>query len=771
MPTMTWSGKIFIVTLITLGIGSCSENKIIKDVVIISEPTVANYTIVPKPEHLSVDSGFFLLNSSTVILVDDRFSPAQELKEQVKDLQNFGINKLGIEFKTTSFAGSNPTILLSIIPDGFLEDESYGIGIDSNILTIKSKHPSGISRGLATLKQLALLNEHNGNYFIPNVNITDTPEFEHRGLLLDCSRHFFSKEVILKYIDLLALYKMNVLHWHLTEDQGWRLAIDKYPNLTKIGAYRTELDGSRYGGYYSKEDIKQIVSYASKKHIEIIPEIELPGHSQAAIAAYPHLSCTGEHVDVANDWGVFKDIYCAGNDSVFVFLEDVLTEVIELFPSKYIHIGGDEAPKVRWEECDKCQKRMAANNLADEHELQSYFIKRIQKFLNSKGKQIIGWDEILEGGLADGAIVQSWRGMEGGKEAVKHGNKAIMSPTSHAYFDYDLKAIDLEKVYSFNPVPEGLSHEEEQLIIGGECNMWTEHVPDENNLDSKVFPRILAMAEVLWSGSVSNFEQKNYTEFNKRLQNQYTILDKYNVNYGEESLPMAYFLKPSEEGSYMTLYPYDSTITLQYRMKCDLCDTLFKIYESTFRINHTSLLQVQPYKNNKIYGGIIKIPFDVHAAVNKNVEYETPFSEWYTAGGNKGLVDSKLGTLDFRDGSWQGFWGKDMECIIDFDNKIKGISSISANFYQYSNSWIFIPQEMRAEISDDGKNWTGWGKVISEVDLKLRGKFIHKLTIDNGEKKSFRYLKIKVKNVGKVPSWHEAAGSDAWIFMDEISVK
>ena len=771
MQTMTWSGKIFIGFLIAFGFASCSETDMISDVTVISEPTIANCNIIPKPNFLYIDSGFFFLNNAVLIVVDDRFTPAQELNDQVEDLQNFGINKLGVEFKTNAVAGNKPTIFLSIIPYGFLEEEAYGIRIDSNILTIESMHPSGISRGLATLKQLALLNEFKGKFFVPNVNITDTPAFEHRGLLLDCSRHFFSKEVILKYIDLLALYKMNVLHWHLTEDQGWRLAIDKYPNLTKVGAYRTELDGSNYGGFYSKEDIKEIVSYASKKHIEIIPEIELPGHSQAAIAAYPHLSCTGKHVDVANDWGVFKDIYCAGNDSVFVFLEDVLTEVVELFPSKYIHIGGDEAPKVRWEQCDKCQKRIVDNKLAGEHELQSYFIKRIQTFLNAKGKQVIGWDEILEGGLAEGAIVQSWRGMDGGKEAVKHGNKAIMSPTSHAYFDYDLKAIDLEKVYSFNPIPPGLNQEEEQLIIGGECNMWTEHVPDENNLDSKVFPRLLAMTEVLWSCLVTGFEQKNYAEFNKRLQSHYPILDKYHVNYGEESLPMTYFLKPSEGGAWMTLYPYDSTILLKYRMNCALCDSHFVDYRRTFRISNTSLLQVQPYKNKEAYGDIIEIPFDVHLATNKNVEYKSLFSEWYTAGGNEGLVDSKLGTLDFRDGSWQGFWGKDMECIIDFDSEIKGVSSVSANFYQYSNSWIFIPQEMGAEISDDGENWTDWGKTISEVDLKLRGKFIHTLTINHSEEEGFRYLKIKVNNVGKVPNWHEAAGSDAWIFIDEISVK
>ena len=771
MLNMIWSGKIVFAFLLILCFNSCSDTATNNKERIVIKPSVANCDIIPKPEHISADPGFFQLNSSVVIVVDDRFSTIQELNNEVEDLQNFAKNKLGFELEQNSKLSNNPAVFLSIIPYGHLEDEAYRIKIDSNILTIEAMHPSGVARGLASFKQLALLNEFEANYFIPNVNITDTPEFQHRGLLLDCSRHFFSKEVILKYIDLLALYKMNVLHWHLTEDQGWRLAIDKHPKLTEVGAFRTEMDGSEYGGYYAKEDIKEIVAYATKKHIEIIPEIELPGHSQAAIAAYPYLSCTGNRVDVANDWGVFKEIYCAGNDSVFIFLEDVLTEVIELFPSKYIHIGGDEAPKVRWEECGKCQQRILDNNLKDEHELQSYFIKRIQTFLNSKGKQIIGWDEILEGGLADGAIVQSWRGMEGGKEAVKHGNKAIMSPTSHAYFDYDLKAIDLEKVYSFNPIPKGLTNEEEDLIIGGECNMWTEHVPDEKTLDSKVFPRLLAMAEVLWSGQVSGFAHKSYIDFNKRLQKHYTILEKYNVHYGEESVPMTFFLKPSQTGPFMTLYPYDSTIQLKYKLECETCDTNFIDYAKTFRILKSAILKVQPYKNNNMYGKLIEIPFSNHLAINKNIKHTTEYSEWYTAGGRKGLVDSKLGTLDFRDGGWQGFWGNDLECIIHFEKMDSGMSSISANFYQYSNSWIFIPEEMSAEISDDGKVWTKWGTSSSNVDLKQRGKFIHTLTIRNKEEESFRYLKLKVKNVGIVPDWHEAAGSDAWIFIDEIIVK
>ena len=766
---MIWNGKIILIFLLFLCFNCCSDIKTNSEEQIIIKPSVANCDIIPKSENFSIDSGFFLLNSSVVVVLDERLSIAQKLNNEVEDLKNFAKNKLGFELGQNSKLSNNPAIFLSIVPDEFLKKEAYEIRVDSNIIAIESTHPSGIARGLATLKQLALLNQNDNAYFIPNVKITDSPKFGHRGLLLDCSRHFFSKEIILKYIDLLALYKMNVLHWHLTEDQGWRLAIDKYPKLTEVGAFRTEMDGSEYGGYYTKEDIKEIVTYATKKHIEIIPEIELPGHSQAAIAAYPYLSCTGNQVDVANDWGVFKEIYCAGNDSVFIFLKGILTEVIELFPSKYIHIGGDEAPKVRWEECGKCQQRILDNNLKDEHELQSYFIKRIQTFLNSKGKQIIGWDEILEGGLANGAIVQSWRGMRGGKEAVKNGNQAIMSPTSHAYFDYDLKAIDLEKVYSFNPIPKGLTNEEEDLIIGGECNMWTEHVPDEKNLDSKVFPRILAMSEVLWSAS--DVKQKNYTEFNKRLQKHYAILDNYNVQYGEESVPMTYFLKPSQPGPYMTLYPYDSTIQLKYKLECESCDTNFIDYKKTFRILKSAILKVQPYKSSKTYGKLIEIPFHNHLAIDRGVNYITEYSEWYTAGGKEGLVDSKLGTLDFRDGSWQGFWGKNLECILDFEEITSNFSSVSANFYQYSNSWIFIPEEMTAEISNDGTVWTNWGSVKSNANLEQRGKLIHSLTIKPEKKESFRFLKLKVKNVGKVPHWHEAAGSDAWIFIDEIIVK
>ncbi|MDG1477230.1 MAG: family 20 glycosylhydrolase, partial [Vicingaceae bacterium] len=647
--------------------------------------------------------------------------------------------------------------------------EEYSLNIKNDSIIIFSGTNEGAIRGIQTLRQLFVDEFHSqekrDTWQLPIVTIKDAPKFKHRGLLLDCSRHFFEKEVIKKYIDLLAFYKMNVLHWHLTEDQGWRIAIDKYPKLTETGAWRTELDSSKYGGFYTKEEIKEIVAYAQERHITVIPEIELPGHSQAAIAAYPHLSCTGEQVDVANDWGVFKEIYCAGNDSVFIFLEDVLTEVMELFPSEYIHIGGDEAPKFRWEHCPKCQKRVKDENLKNEHDLQSYFISRIEKFLNKNGRQLIGWDEILEGGLSENATVQSWRGMEGGITAANSGHDAIMSPTSHAYFDYDLKAIDLEKVYNFNPIPAELATDKQHYIIGGECNMWTEHVPDEANLDSKVFPRILAMSEVLWSYP----EKRNYEEFYNRVQYHYPILKNKGVSYGEETIPVTYFLKPSPSGSYLSLKSAHPSITLKHRFNCETCDTNFIDYNETIKVNKTGSLQIQPYKNEKKYGELIELPFSHHLAVNSTVTYNTKYSDYYTAGGIEGLIDSKLGSLDFRDGSWQGFSGDNAEITLDLGT-IQEVSTISTNYYQYNNSWIFLPKEVQYSVSSDGEHYINFDSILPKKPAEERGQFIEQFT-SAFETIKIRYIKIKAVNIKNVPDWHEAAGSEAWIFMDEIIVK
>lgn len=739
---------IFIFSL-ALIISSCDEVPSLA----VDQP---NAHIIPAPEKLEKHPGAIELTNEFTI------AAAEELELPKEDLRTF----LQKQANLKEVPSGATLIQLELNRQEEFQNEGYRLTIDQDEIKLTSNTEVGIHRGIASLKQLILLSKKADKYTLPMVTIEDAASFSHRGLLLDCSRHFFEVDVVKKYIDLLALYKMNTLHWHLTEDQGWRIAIDKYPLLTEIGAYRTESDGSVYGGFYSKNNIREVVAYAESKHIQVIPEIELPGHSQAAIAAYPHLSCKGSKVEVANDWGVFKEIYCAGNDSVFTFLEDVLAEVIELFPSDYIHIGGDEAPKVRWAECDKCQRRMKEEGLADEAELQSYFIQRIQKFLLEEGKQIIGWDEILEGGLAEGAVVQSWRGMEGGVEAVKHGNQAIMSPTSHSYFDYGLDAIDLKKVYSFNPVPDGLSPQEQKLIIGGECNIWTERVPDENTLDSRVFPRLLAMAEVLWSDSTA----RDYDEFVNRVQSHYPILEGQNVHYGEESVAMSHEMELDSGLAYLRLIPYSNAISLQYHYRCMDCSDVATKYSKRIPIKNSGTISVQPYRNDRPYGDSISIPVSHHKAINAKVIYGSSYSEWYTAGGESGLVDGKLGTLNFRDGGWQGFWGDDLELVLKL-NQVTEINSVTAHFYQYNNSWIFIPTEMSVEVSSDGENWKSMGAITSGNNPKKRGQYIQSIQVESDVMEVVNFIRLSAKNIGIVPDWHEAAGSEAWIFVDEIIVK
>lgn len=643
---------------------------------------------------------------------------------------------------------------------------SYQLHLASDSICLKAGAIQGLFNGISSLRQLKALYPEK----TPALDIRDHPRFAHRGMLLDCCRHFFSVDVVKKYIDLLSLFKMNVLHWHLTEDQGWRIEIESYPRLNEQGAYRTETDGSVYGGYYSKAEIRDVVRYASERGVEVIPEIELPGHSQAAISAYPELSCRGLPVEVANDWGVFKEIYCAGNDSVFLFFENVLLEVMELFPSTFIHIGGDEAPKTRWEACTKCQRRIESEGLADEHELQSYFIRRIERFLREHGRQLIGWDEILVGGLAEGAIVQSWRGMEGGVEAVRSGHRAIMSPTSHAYFDYDLRSIDLEKVYSFEPVPEGLSQQEEQLIIGGECNMWTERVPDEKALDAKVFPRLLAMSERLWSPA----DRRDWTEFKSRVQRMYPVLEQHQVGFGAESVPMSYQVQLGLQESLITLEAYDEKTNLHWRYtkhtdpEVSAASAPFRPYSEPIEVEDGTL-SVQATREGRDFGPVQNIDTRSHLAVGAEVTYSKTFSNWYTAGGPDGLVNSVLGSTDFRDGCWQGFWGIDPEITLDLRRPVR-LSSVELPFYQYTNSWIFIPPKVRVAFSTDGQNWAYMGEARDATDPMMRGKFIRTLKVDK-ELEEVRYLRIEVENLGKVPDAHEAAGSDAWVFLSEIIVR
>lgn len=491
-------------------------------------------SIIPKPVSVETGSGTFTIDRNTQISIPENNPEIESLAELLAGNIDLILDN---KIKVVSSLPLQNSIDLTLDPN-VLHKEGYSLTITGNKIHIKGKTGAGLFYGIQSLIQLFPLEKRN-IISIPSATIKDYPRFTWRGTHLDVCRHFFPVEFVKKYIDILALYKINTFHWHLTEDQGWRIEIKKYPGLTQIGSMRNETmgDGIPHGGFYTQEQIKEVVEYANQKYITVVPEIEMPGHSLAALASYPEYSCSGGPFNVETTWGVFPDIYCAGNDNTFEFLENILTEVIGLFPSEYIHIGGDEAPKTRWEKCEKCQARMRNENLKDEHELQSYFIQRIEKFVNSKGRKIIGWDEILEGGLAPNAAVMSWRGTQGGIDAARMYHNVVMSPGTHCYFDHyqglngEPKAIGgytpLEKVYSYEPVPAELSTVEAKYIMGAQANMWSEYYPTTDHVEYMLLPRLCALSEVVWSPK----DSKNYTDFLSRMTSHYDILTKRNYNF------------------------------------------------------------------------------------------------------------------------------------------------------------------------------------------------------------------------------------------------
>ncbi|HEY0653997.1 MAG TPA: beta-N-acetylhexosaminidase [Chryseosolibacter sp.] len=502
----------------------------------------AQLSIVPKPVSTTVRNGSLTWDKDINLSIDT--SVDQGLVDVFKE------SLIALGFTPVPAKSKNKTaIRLSINSDKSILPEGYKLSINKNGAQLTATTPAGLFYGTQSLLQLLASEKRE----TPFLEITDSPRFAYRGLHLDVGRHMYPVSFIKKYIDLMAYHKFNRFHWHLTEDQGWRIEIKKYPKLTSVGGFRREspvgrattktrasvvYDGKPYGGFYTQEEIKDVVAYATKRHVTIIPEIEMPGHAQAALAAYPHLGCTGGPYETATTWGVFTEVFCAGKEETFTFMQDVLDEVMTLFPGEYIHIGGDECPKTRWKECPNCQKRIQDQKLKDEHELQSYFIGRVEKYLNSRGRQIIGWDEILEGGLAPNATVMSWRGEEGGIAAAREKHNVIMTPGKWVYLDYYQDTAKTEpiaiigytpvsKVYSYEPIPPQLSAEESKYVIGSQCNVWSEYMKTADHVEYMVYPRACAMSEVLWSTR----EGKNYDDFLQRMKVHLARLRQLKVNY------------------------------------------------------------------------------------------------------------------------------------------------------------------------------------------------------------------------------------------------
>ncbi len=596
------------------------------------DQTMYSVNLIPEPVTIEQQAGAFHLNTNTSIWLNVDNSNTDALVILFAD-QLRGATEFPLQISKDK-KGSN-VIELNIDPNYSTNPEAYALTVNEDKVVLTASSEKGLFIGTQTIRQLLpkeieLKGTHNVDWTIPNVSISDEPRFKWRGMHFDVSRHFFSKEYIKRFLDYMALYKMNTFHWHLTDDQGWRIEIKKYPELTSNGAFRTEnnhdkacndrakenpnmvitpelfqqVDGKKvYGGFYTQEDIKEIVAYASARNIMVVPEIDMPGHFKAAIDNYPEVSCFGKP-----DWGeTFSSPLCAGNEKAYQLVEDILSEVMELFPAPYVHIGADEVEKTNWKKCKKCQARIKKEKLADEHELQSYFVHRIEKFVNSKGKKMIGWDEILEGGMSKSALMMYWRGWipDAPVKAVKQGNDVVMSPTSHCYFDFGQDAGTLEHVYGFEPVPEGLTAEESVHILGGQGNIWTEYIPSEARADYMSMPRLIALAEGLWTPK----EKKDWTYFFERMKTHFSRLDEMGVNYRIPDIEGLYDVQVFINTDTVTLISSIENQEIRYELDGTVPNIDSKLYTGPFVINESLVLQARPFSKKGVAGDVLKTEF------------------------------------------------------------------------------------------------------------------------------------------------------------------
>ncbi|HMU46040.1 MAG TPA: family 20 glycosylhydrolase [Chitinophagaceae bacterium] len=808
--------------------------------------------IIPKPAEISMGKGEFLISPSTSVYTNNK-----KLSGCLKYLNEYLQKNYGFKLSETKNYKQKGIIILDVENIERTPKGAYYLRVADNI-TIGSEDNEGVFYGIQTLIQIIssgyytlyppLSASGKSSIRVSHISITDYPRFQYRGMHLDVCRHFFPVSFVKQYIDYLALHKLNKFHWHLTEDQGWRIQIKKYPKLTEIGGWRNGTiigrypgkgnDNIYYGGFYTQDEIKEVVRYAAERFIEVIPEIEMPGHGSAAIAAYPWLSCFPEKPTeipanmiskksveeqkngriklVQETWGVFNDIFCAGKDSTFMFLQNVIDEVVPLFPSKYFHIGGDEAPKVHWKKCPRCQQRIKELGLKDEHELQSYFVQRIEKYLNSKGKTLIGWDEILEGGLAPNAVVMSWRGIEGGIDAAKQNHDVIMTPGNPVYFDHTQSENEdsvtiggynpIEKVYAYDPVPAALNSEQSKHILGAQANLWTEYIGNTKKAEYMIFPRMAALSEVLWSSN----EKKDWNDFEKRLMTQFKRYDLWKVNYSKAYFDLKTKVVPTENYNGVIwelrskyakdICQYCSIVTKEsftYKKDTILIDTIVRYdihdptriidykYEKTTKRKGEIGFTISPHYNNedtlaKIFisdtktmsawqgfhhtkGPEIEQQFHFNKATGKKITLTTEASSKYPGDGAFTLVNGVQNEKGMaRSKEFLGFSGTDCEAVIDL-GKEEEISIVKAHILEQKGSWIYRPSSITISVSDDGKNFTSVACSNPTItDKEALCEFL--------EQAKARYIKIRISNYGTIPDGSPGAGNKAWLFIDEIEV-
>lgn len=759
------------------GIIACSDGKTEK----------GDYGIIPLPQEVTLSNAApFILKPSTQIVFPEG---NEQMKLTAEFLSSYIEELTGYAPEITTSGKGGKVIHLSL-DKSITQPEGYRLTITPEGIELTGSSEAGVFYGVQTLRKSIPAFAEGKNIELPAATIHDYPRFKYRGMMLDVSRHFFPVDSVKRYIDILALHNINTFHWHLSDDQGWRVEIKKYPKLTETGSKRTETvigrnsgnyDGKPYGGFYTQDEIREVIAYAQKRFITIIPEIDLPGHQQAALASYPELGCTGGPYEVWRQWGVSENVICAGNEQSMQFLEDVLGEIIELFPSEYIHIGGDECPKIRWESCPKCQARIKAEGLksdsghSKEERLQSYVISRMEKFVESKGRHIIGWDEILEGGLAPNATVMSWRGVEGGIEAAKQKHNVIMAPNTFLYFDYYQSSdtendplaiggyIPLEKVYSFEPTA-GISDEDKKYVIGTQANLWTEYIPTFSQVEYMVMPRIAALSEIQWTEPA----KKDYQTFLPRLVRMTQLYDRLGYNYGKHIFDIhATFTPDTENGRIIVALASMGGGEIHYTLDGSEPTATSPKYEAPLDVKENVTIKavvVRPTGNSRVFTE--KIGFN--KATAKPLTLKEAPSKGYTFNGGPELNDGLSGNTNYKTGRWLGFQGKDVDAVIDLKEPTE-IKSVSFNTNVVPGDWIMGASGITVNVSDDGHTFReiATKAIPSLQQTDKEGLYPQEISF---EPVKARYVEVIIKS-DKLPAWHGGAGSPAFLFVDEINIQ
>lgn len=754
------------------------------------DPQIA---IVPYPNHLETGRGTYRVTDRPVTC-DSRTDERTQ-----RAVVGFAARL------ATVTGGTNPVTVADEVPASgirFVTDESlpaegYELNVDGEGIEVRASQFPGFLYALQSLEQLLPAAVYgtepapDAAWEVPCVKIADAPRFAYRGMHLDVARHFFSVDEVKRYIDVMAIHKLNTLHWHLTDDQGWRIEIKRYPELTAVGSIRKATvvrkewgtyDGTPYGGFYTQDEIRDVVKYAADRGVTVIPEIDLPGHMLAALTAYPELGCTGGPYEVWGRWGVADDVLCPGREKTFEFLEGVLTEVMELFPSEYIHIGGDECPKVRWEKCPRCQAKIRQLGLKDdgehtaEHYLQSYVTDRIGKFLAQHGRRIIGWDEILEGRAPSDAVVMSWRGSEGGIAAAKLGHDVIMTPNSHFYFDYyqslDTDAepfgiggyIPMEQVYSYDPAFPELTPEQQKHILGVQSNLWTEYVLSDEHLEYMLLPRLAALSEVQWCQP----ETKDWNRFigSFRMDEIYSQMG-YEFAKHIFGVTASYAVDPEKGGVVMTLTTQGGA-PIRYTLDGSDPTASSPLYKAPVTIGESCTFKAAALREG-MQTPVYTRKFDFNKATGRRIALNAAPTLKYTYGGASLLVDGYRGGPVYSNGAWIGFLNEPLDVTIDMQGA-KPYSAVTVESLVEKGEWVFPPSSVGVYLSDDGSEFTEAAlmSVPQETAGSPDGVKPFKVLFPET---SARYLRVVARTVDPIPAWHGAAGQKAHMFVDEIIVE